>query len=155
VRSVLHTGEVWGPAQIRAARLVHGLQPAHLVAPLVLVVAVLCLVRRSLRPLAVMAVVGGLVVIVTVGTKWIRAHTETNAAPVAHGSFPSGHAVTIIVVFGIVVLLLWPRTRWGWMLPAVMGCLMGWALVVAWVHPATDVVGAILLAVAALGAAKA
>src|SRR5215475_3393143 len=51
VRSVLHTGEVWGPAQIRAARLVHGLQPAHLVAPLVLVVAVLCLVRRSLRPL--------------------------------------------------------------------------------------------------------
>jgi hypothetical protein len=32
---------------------------------------------------------------------------------------------------------------------------MAWALVVASVHPATDVVGAILLAVAALGSAKA
>jgi membrane-associated phospholipid phosphatase len=102
-----------------------------------------------------MAVIGGLVIIVTLGTKWLMAHTETTATPVAHGSFPSGHAVSIIIVFGIVVLLLRPGTRWGWMLPAVMGCLMAWALIVASVHPATDVVGAILLAVAALGAAKA
>jgi undecaprenyl-diphosphatase len=155
VRSAAHAGHVWGPVQIRAARIVHGLQPPHLVVPLVLVVVVLSLVRRSLRPLAVMAVVGGLVITVTLGTKWLMAHTETTATPVAHGSFPSGHAVSIIIVFGIVVLLLRPRTRWGWMLPAVMGCLMAWALIVASVHPATDVVGAILLAVAALGAAKA
>ena len=155
VRSAAHAGQVWGPVQIRAARIVHGLQPPHLVVPLVLVVVVLSLVRRSLRPLAVMAVVGGLVMIVTLGTKWLMAHTETSATPVAHGSFPSGHAVSIIIVFGIVVLLLRPGTRWGWMLPAVMGCLMAWALIVASVHPATDVVGAILLAVAALGAAKA
>jgi undecaprenyl-diphosphatase len=155
VRSAAHAGQVWGPVQIRAARIVHGLQPVHLVVPLVLVVVVLSLVRRSLRPLAVTAVVGGLVMIVTLGTKWLMAHTETTAKPIAHGSFPSGHAVTIIVVFGIVVLLLRPRTRWGWMLPAVTGCLMGWALVVASVHPTTDVVGAILLAVAALGAARA
>jgi len=155
VRSAAHAGHVWGPVQIRAARIVHGLQPPHLVVPLVLVVVVLSLVRRSLRPLAVMAVVGGLVITVTLGTKWLMAHTETTATPVAHGSFPSGHAVSIIIVFGIVVLLLRPGTRWGWMLPAVMGCLMAWALIVASVHPATDVVGAILLAVAALGAAKA
>ena len=154
-RSTAHTGDVWGPAQIRAARIVHGLQPAHLVVPLVLLVALLSLVRRSLRPFAVLALVGGLVIIVTLGTKWLMAHTETKATPVAHGSFPSGHAVSVIVVFGIVVLLLRPRTQWGWMLPAIMGCLMGWALIVASVHPATDVVGAILLAVAALGAAKA
>ena len=155
VRSAAHSGQFWGPVQIRAARIVHGLQPPHLVVPLVLVVVVLSLVRRSLRPLAVMAVVGGLVIIVTLGTKWLMAHTETTATPVAHGSFPSGHAVSIIVVFGIVVLLLRPRTRWGWMLPAVMGCLMAWALIVASVHPATDVVGAILMAVAALGTARA
>jgi membrane-associated phospholipid phosphatase len=92
VRSAAHAGQVWGPVQIRAARIVHGLQPAHLVVPLVLVVVVLSLVRRSLRPLAVMAVVGGLVIIVTLGTKWLMAHTETTATPVAHGSFPSGHA---------------------------------------------------------------
>ena len=155
VRSAAHAGQVWGPVQIRAARIVHGLQPAHLVVPLVLVVVVLGLIRRSLRPLAVMAVIGGLVIIVTLGTKWLMAHTETTATPVAHGSFPSGHAVSIIIVFGIVVLLLRPGTRWGWMLPAVMGCFMGWALVVASVHPATDVVGAILLAVATLETARA
>jgi membrane-associated phospholipid phosphatase len=155
VRSAAHAGHVWGPVQIRAARIVHGLQPPHLVVPLVLVVVVLSLVRRSLRPLAVMAVVGGLVITVTLGTKWLMAHTDTTATPVAHGSFPSGHAVSVIVVFGIVVLLLRPRTRWGWMVPAIMGCLMAWALIVASVHPATDVVGAILLAVAALGTAKA
>jgi len=155
VRSAAHAGHVWGPVQIRAARIVHGLQPPHLVLPLALVVVVLSLVRRSLRPLAVMAVVGGLVITVTLGTKWLMAHTETTATPVAHGSFPSGHAVSIIIVFGIVVLLLRPGTRWGWMLPAVMGCFMGWALVVASVHPATDVVGAILLAVATLETARA
>jgi undecaprenyl-diphosphatase len=155
VRSAAHAGQVWGPVQIRAARIVHGLQPAHLVVPLVLVVVVLSLVRRSLRPLAVMAVVGGLVMIVTLGTKWLMAHTETTATPVAHGSFPSGHAVSVIVVFGIVVLLLRPRTRWGWILPAIMGCLMGWALIVASVHPATDVMGACLLAAASLVGARA
>jgi membrane-associated phospholipid phosphatase len=93
--------------------------------------------------------------IVTLGTKWLMAHTETTATPVAHSSFPSGHAVSVIVVFGIVVLLLRPRTRWGWMRPAVMGCLMGWALIVASVHPATDVMGACLLAAASLVGARA
>ena len=155
VRSAVHAGQVWGPVQIRAARIVHGLQPAHLVVPLVLVVVVLSLIRRSLRPLAVMTVVGGLVIIVTLGTKWLMAHTETTATPVAHSSFPSGHAASVIVVFGIVVLLLRPRTRWGWMIPAIMGCLMGWALIVASVHPATDVMGACLLAAASLVGARA
>ncbi len=155
VRSLTHAGEVWGPVQIRAARVVHGLQPSHVALPLLLVVALASLLRCSLRPFAVMAVVGGLVVIVTLATKWIMAHTETDAMPVAHGSFPSGHTVSVIVAFGLVVLLLRPGTRWGWMLPAVMGCLMGWAVVVAAVHPATDVVGAGLLAIAALGCASA
>jgi undecaprenyl-diphosphatase len=155
VRSMTHAGEVWGPPQIRAARVVHGLQPSHVALPLLLVVAVVSLLRRSLRPFAVMAIVGGPVIILTLGTKYVMAHLDPGIMPVGHGSFPSGHAVSVIVVFGLVVLLLRPGTRWGWMLPAVMGCLMGWALVVAAVHPATDVLGAGLLAIAALGSARA
>jgi undecaprenyl-diphosphatase len=73
--------------------------------------------------------------------------------PVAHGSFPSGHTVGVIVAFGLAVLLVLPGTRWGWTVPAVMGCLMGWALVVVAKHPATDVIGAGLLAAAVLAAA--
>jgi membrane-associated phospholipid phosphatase len=154
VRSASHAGEVWGPDQIRAARIVHWLQPTHVSAPLLLVVAVLSLLRRSFRPFAVMAAVGGLMIIMTLGTKWLMAHTETDARPIAHGSFPSGHTVSVIVAFGLLVLLLRPRTRWGWILPALIGCLMGWAVVVAAFHPTTDVVGAILLAVAALVTAR-
>jgi len=154
VRGVYGPVEVWGPLETRADLVVKGLQPTHLALPLLLVVAVLSVLRRSLRPFAVMAVVGVPVAIVTLGTKWVMAHTR-DTTPVDHGSFPSGHAVSVIVVFGLVVLLLRPGTRWGWMLPALMGCLMGWALVVAAVHPATDVVGAVLLAVGALGCARA
>jgi membrane-associated phospholipid phosphatase len=155
VRHASHNGEVWGPVQIRAARIVHWLQPTHVAAPLLLIVTGLSLLRRSLRPLAVTAVVGGLVIITTLGTKWVMAHTETDATSVAHGSFPSGHTVSVIMAFGLLVLLLRPRTRWGWMLPALTGCLMGSAVILAWVHPVTDVIGAGLLAAAALAGATA
>ena len=150
VRRATRTGVFWGPEQIRAARVVYWLQPGHLALPLLLLVAALSLVRRSLRPFVVAVVIGVPVIIVTLGTKWVMAHTETNATPVPHGSFPSGHTVTVIVVVGLAVLLLRPGTRWGWILPAFLGCVMGSALVLAWVHPATDVIGAGLLAVAAL-----
>jgi membrane-associated phospholipid phosphatase len=155
VRSATHAGEVWGPRQIRAAHVVRALQPAHLAVPLLLIIAVVSLLRRSLRPLAVMAVVGGLAIFVTLGTKWVMAHSEGNQMPVAHGSFPSGHTVSVIVAFGLAVLLLRPGTYWGWLLPAFMGSLMGWAIVVAVVHPATDVMGAGLLGIAVLGSARA
>jgi membrane-associated phospholipid phosphatase len=155
VRRVTRTGEVWGADQIRAARVVHWLQPDHLAVPLLLLVAVLSLMRCSLRPFVLTVAVGVPVVAMTVGTKWVMAHTETDATPVSHGSFPSGHTVTIIVVVGLAVLLIRPGTRWGWILPAIMGCVIGSALVLAWVHPATDVIGAGLLAAAALTGARA
>ena len=155
IRSASRPGDVWGPLQIRAAHVAHGLQPARLALPLLLVAAVASLLRRSLRPWAVMAVVGVPVAIVTLGTKYVMAHSDPGTVPVGHGSFPSGHMVSILIVFGLIVLLLRPRTRWGWILPAVMGCLMGCALVLADIHPATDVIGAGLLAVAALASASA
>jgi membrane-associated phospholipid phosphatase len=96
------------------------------------------------------------VTILTLGTKFALARPDPHATPFGHGgSFPSGHTISVIVAFGLVVLLLRPGTRWGWILPAFVGCLMGWALVVVAMHWATDVVGGGLLAVAALGSARA
>ena len=155
VRHLAHAGEVWGPAQIRASRVVNALEPTRLAVPLLLVVAAMSVLRRSLRPLVVMIVVGLPVVIVTLGSKWMMAHWDPSTVPVGHGSFPSGHAVSAIMAFGVVVLLLRPGTRWGWMLPVAMGCVMGTALILASVHPATDVIGAGLLAAAALTTATA
>jgi membrane-associated phospholipid phosphatase len=155
VRGVYGPVEVWGPLETRADLVVKGLQPAHLAVPLLLIVAVVSLRRRSLRPVALTGVVGGLAIFATLGSKWVMAHAEGNPMPVAHGSFPSGHTVSIIVAFGLAMLLIWPGTHWGWLLPALMGSLMGWAIVVAAVHPATDVLGAGLLGIAVLGSARA
>ena len=103
-----------------------------------------------------MAIVGGPVTIVTLGTKFAMARPDPHATAFGHGgSYPSGHTVSVIAAFGLVVLLLRPGTRWGWILPAFMGCLMGGALVVVAMHWATDVVGGGMLAVAALSSASA
>jgi hypothetical protein len=155
VRHASRPDNVWGPVQIRAARVVKALRPTHLVLPALLVAFGLSVFRRSLRPAAVAALVGVPVVIVTLGTKWVMAHSDPGTTPVGHGSFPSGHAVSVIVVSGLVVLLVRPGTRWGWALPAFMGCGMGAALLLADIHPTTDVVGAGLLALAALTGATA
>lgn len=155
VAKAVSPDDVWGLVQIRAARVVGALRPTHLVLPLLLVVSALSLARRSLRPFAVLAMVGIPVVVATLGTKWVMAHSDTSAGPVAHGSFPSGHTVSAVTAFGVVVLLLRPGTRWGWLLPAAVGCVMGGALILAWVHPASDVIGAGLLAAAALSGATA
>lgn len=155
VRNASRPDEMWGPAQIRAARVVDLLRPAHLAWVLVAVVGVLSLLRHSLRPLGVTVVVGLPVAVVTLGSKWIMAHSESDASPIGHGSFPSGHAVSVIIVFGLLVMLARPITRWGWLVPALMGLLMGSALVLSQIHPVTDVIGAALLAVAALTGASA
>jgi undecaprenyl-diphosphatase len=154
VRKAARPGDVWGPLQMRAAVVVQGLQPIHLVVPLLLAVAIVSLVRRSLRPFVVTAIVGGAAIVVTLGTKWTMSHTGANAPPVAHGHFPSGHTVSVIVAAGLLVLFLRPDSRWGWILPAFMGLLMGCSVVVIAMHPVSDAAGAILLAVAALATAR-
>jgi membrane-associated phospholipid phosphatase len=101
------------------------------------------------------ACVGLPVAAVTLATKWVMAHSDTSMSPLAHGSFPSGHTVTAVIVVGLVVLLVRPNPRWCWLLPGVAGCVVGTALIVASIHPVTDVIGAGLLAAAALTGASA
>ena len=155
VRRAARPHDVWGPVQARAGRLVRDLPPSHLALGLLLLVAVLSVTRRSVRPFAVAALVGVPAVIVTLATKWSMAHAEAAAGPVGHGSFPSGHAVSAIVATGTALLLVRPGARWGWALPAATGVLMGSALILASVHTATDVIGAGVLAVTVLTSAGA
>lgn len=155
VRRMVRPTDAWGLLQIRAARVVNDLKPTHVAISLLLFTAVLSLLRRSLRPFVVVAIIGVPAAIVAFGTKWIMGHTYRGATPDGHSSFPSGHTLAFVIAFGLLVLLLRPGTRWGWLLPALMGCLIGCAVVLAWVHPATDVIGGGLLAAAALSGATA
>jgi undecaprenyl-diphosphatase len=155
VRQAVGRSDVWGPTQVRAARVVSALRPTHVALPLLVVVTGLSILRRSLRPFVVSAIVGVLVVLVTLASKWAMAHADPGTVPVGHGSFPSGHTVSAVTAIGLAVLLCRPGTRWGWVLPASMGLVVGSAIVLAWVHPATDVIGAGLLAAAALAGATA
>jgi membrane-associated phospholipid phosphatase len=155
VRHSAHDGAVWGPTQVRAAGVVDALDPTHVALWLLLFVAATSALRRSLRPFLLMILVALPVVVVTLGSKWVMAHWDPGTVPVGHGSFPSGHAASTLMAFGVVVLLVRPGTRWGWSLPAVMGGAMGVALILAWVHPATDVIGAGLLVAAVLAWAAA
>ena len=155
VRHAARPGGWWGPEQIEASRVVSAMTPQRFALLLLLVVTTLAVVRRSLRPLAVTGLVGGLVVLATFATKWGMAHIEAGSTPVRHGAFPSGHTVTAVVCPGLAVLLLGPGPRLRWLLPVVTGAVMGTALVFADVHPATDVLGGGLLAASALVGATA
>lgn len=154
IRNLVRPRDVWGPDEVRAARVVHDLRPGLVVASLFLVTAGLSLLRRSLRPLLAVVVVGVPAAAVTVGSKWLMGTLYDEPTPDYH-SFPSGHMLTVVVAVGLVVLLLRPATRWGWLLPFMTGVGMGAALIVAWVHPATDVIGGGLLAATALCCARA
>lgn len=150
VRGAARPDGAWGPQQVDAARVVDWLAPAHLAWPLSLGFVAVAALRRSLRPVATVAAAVVPLIVVMLATKYVMAHWEQGPAPVSHGGFPSGHLVGVVAVFSAPALLSRPRNRWLWTLPALLGLVMGTALILADVHPATDVIGAGLLAVAVL-----
>jgi len=154
VRRLARPGGGWGPRQARASRVVSALAPIHVAVLVLLLLAAVCLVRRSPRPAAAAFLLGGPVVGIALGTKWIMRHSEARVPPVDHGGFPSGHVVSAVLGSGLAVLLLGRLARW-WLLPAAAGALMAGALVFADVHPAADVLGGGVLAGAALTTATA
>jgi membrane-associated phospholipid phosphatase len=155
VRRASYPGDQWGSLQLDAARFARMFRPTHLVLPLLLLVAAVSAFRRSLRPFVVLAVFAAPVAVATAGTKFVMRRWDSGIYPVGHGSFPSGHTVAMTAAFGLAVLLVRPGTRWGWLVPIVMGAAMGSALIIAPTHPTTDVIGAGLLVTAALTAATA
>jgi membrane-associated phospholipid phosphatase len=153
IRDALRPDNVWGPSQARLNPIIDGIDPPRALGLLAAVGLVLALRRRSWWPglyaaLVAVAAVGPLMV-----TKFLVARPDPRHEMTAvGGSFPSGHLLAVVVCLGGCLMLLVPRTRWWQWLPiAVIGSLMGAALVVCAAHWFTDVVGGALLAIAMVG----
>jgi membrane-associated phospholipid phosphatase len=123
------------------------------VSPVVVVAVVVLVVRQRPRAAAVVCI--GFVGIQAVDAllKWVygrdRPHRFLPLTSARGGSFPSGHVMTALVVFGLLAALLRPALR-GWLrqLPAavVVGvvAVVGLSRVYLGVHYPTDVLGSVL-----------
>jgi membrane-associated phospholipid phosphatase len=128
---------------------------------LVIVAIAVALLRHSLRPVFT-AAVGVALLLATViplqlligraypAKKW-HGHAHALLVPGKLGSFPSGHAATAAVCYGLAALLLSPAPRrlWGWLLLAFawLLCLgVGASLVYVGAHWFTDVLAGWALA---------
>ena len=144
----------WGSLQLRADYVVEGLRPVRIVPLLAIVVLIVCVLRRSLRPAVLAGITMFLLAVLTTVTKIAVGRPDPHDVVHSHGgSYPSGHTATVIVCSGLLVLLLWPRPNaWLWLLPAFAGTLMGASLLVQAAHWTTDVIGGALLGVVVLAA---
>jgi membrane-associated phospholipid phosphatase len=156
VRHAFRPDGVWGPAQVRANRFVDLVRPRNIASVLVLAAIVEARRRRSWRPVAYAAIIGGVTGLLSGGLKILLGRPDPQYQTFAHtGSFPSGHTVSVIVCLGGALLVLQARTRWWqWVLVAVAGLVMGVALITIGAHWCTDVLGGALLAVGVLAAAS-
>jgi len=155
-REFFRPHDEWGPTQIRADLVVEGLKPRNIAVLLPVVGALVALYRRSWRPLVYVAAVAALAGVLTVLTKLLLLRPDTHGMVLEYGgSYPSGHAVAVMVSLGATVLVLTSRSRWWhWFLVGLVGLGMSLALLVQAAHWLTDVLGGLLLAVTVLAAAS-
>jgi len=155
-RGVFRPDDEWGPLQIRMDHVVEGLRPPVMALFLTIVATIWAVHRRSLAPLAFAAVLGLCAIVASGGTKLLMARPDPHGQVTGHtGSYPSGHTVSVIVCLGGALLLTSVRTRWWeWLFIALVGALMGFALVAEGAHWVTDVVGGALLGTALVAAAS-
>jgi undecaprenyl-diphosphatase len=148
----LHRTELRHPGQVSwwkwVSRVLH---PDVLRIAAALAALVLWLRRRRRDALLLAAAMAGAWLIETVTKPLVGRDRPVFAHPVAHApgaSFPSGHALTAIVAFGLVMMFV-PRYRW--VAAAVGGAaviLVAFSRLALGVHYLTDVVGAWLLGAA-------
>ncbi len=148
--------DVWGPDQRLADRIVDLGRPSHVVVLLVVVVVATAVRRRSWAPVALVALYGGAAAALTLATKLGYGRTDPHGTLNGDsGSFPSGHALAVLVCLGLALLVVRPATRWWqWCLVALAGMAMDLALLLEAAHWLTDILGATTIAVGALAAAS-
>ncbi len=156
IREWMRPDDVWGTVQVRADYVVEGLRPAVVVSILAAYTAVICVIRRSLRPGLFVGAVWLITAALTVAVKIAMGRPDPHGVLSGHGgSFPSGHTISVVVCLGLAVLVAQPRLgRWIWIPLALVGALMGAALLVQAAHWSTDVLGGGLLAIGVLTAAS-
>lgn len=144
--------DVWGPAQLRADRVVEGLEPRN-VLPLLLVVGLVAgWVRRSWEPPVTAAVMAAATTVAVFALKWLVQRPDTHdQLSAVGGSYPSGHTAALLVALGGAALVVrCPVPWWQWCLVGAVGLLMAGCLLVQAAHWMSDVVGGALLGTAVL-----
>jgi undecaprenyl-diphosphatase len=145
------------PAAVKAATAVSRLGGRGTLIPLVVLVIVALLIRRQPRLAIYLAVTGTGALILDPSLKTLVGRVRPVVAdPVAHGggnSFPSGHALGSMVVYGMLTLVFLAvvRNRWrGWFvaLAAVIVVAIGLSRIALGVHFVSDVLAGWLLGAA-------
>ena len=156
VRDLLRPDDEWGEVQMRVDVVVEGLKPRNIAVLLALIGLVASLVHSSWRPALYTALVAGLAGALTLLIKLALERTDPHHDMTAvGGSFPSGHTMSVLVCFGLVVLLVRDRSRWWeWAFVALVGLAMGLSLLIQAAHWFTDVVGGFLVALTVMAAAS-
>jgi membrane-associated phospholipid phosphatase len=125
--------------------------------PLVTLVVVVLLIRRRPRPALYLVVTGAGALIMDPSLKALigrlRPVVEVPVASAPGNSFPSGHALGAMVVYGMIVLVFLPAMRRRWRpwfigLAAVIVTAVGFTRVALGVHFLSDVIGGFLLGLA-------
>jgi len=156
VRGWARPHDIWGPAQVRADVIVEGLRPVMAVALLAVFTSVWCVIRRSIRPAAFVAIVGMSTATLTVAVKIAVSRPDPHGLLANDGgSFPSGHMISVIVCLGVAALVALPRAgRWIWFIPAFGGGMMAVSLLLQAAHWSTDIAGGVFLATGVLAVAS-
>jgi membrane-associated phospholipid phosphatase len=125
--------------------------------PLVALLVVVLLIRRRPRPALYLVVTGAGALIMDPSLKALigrlRPVVEVPVATAPGNSFPSGHALGSMVVYGMIVLVFLPAMRRRWRpwfagLAALIVVAVGFTRVALGVHFLSDVLGGWLLGVA-------
>ncbi|GIE32955.1 hypothetical protein Ait01nite_060000 [Actinoplanes italicus] len=125
--------------------------------PLVALVVVMLLIRRRPRPALYLVVTGLGALILDPSLKALigrlRPVVEVPVASAPGNSFPSGHSLGSMVVYGMIVLVFLPAMRRRWRpwfigLAALIVAAVGFTRVALGVHFLSDVIGGWLLGVA-------
>jgi membrane-associated phospholipid phosphatase len=119
--------------------------------------AALWLRGRRRTAVFVLVTIAGAALLETLTKALVDRARPVFAEPVAHASgasFPSGHAMTSMVAFGLLVLLVPAHRRLAAAVGAIAVVLVGFSRLALGVHYLTDVVGGWLLGAACLVAAE-
>ncbi|HYJ74159.1 MAG TPA: phosphatase PAP2 family protein [Kineosporiaceae bacterium] len=147
----------WRRGQVAWNYVVDGFQPPVAGTLLAAVTVAVCVSRRSWRPAVPVVMASAVGAGATLLVKVVLARPDPGATGSGvGGSFPSGHTLGVALCAGLVVHLVRPAApRSPSLVAGLAGAVMGFALVVVGAHWASDVIGGLLLGLAAVSAAAA